>query len=111
MNIANAYFASNKKAKIRLVFGVVHIAPRDISWGKLEQATSADTLEDLSPVKNSYLEILKQDICYEDVGIEFIYSPEVAYALAKVIHMAVLYKGKRPENIHIYFLSSRRWWL
>lgn len=31
MNIANAYFASNKKAKIRLVFGVVHIAPRDIS--------------------------------------------------------------------------------
>ena len=92
--LVGASFASNKKAKIRLVFGVIHVSPREINRCLLDQASYTDR-------SNSITKLLQENVCLEDVGIEFIFSPEVVQALAKVINIVVLYQGKIPQNVHI----------
>ena len=98
---AKVSFASNKKAKIRLVFGVIDVSPRDLNWRILDEASSTDNLHFLHNVRNLVIKTLHDNVYFEDVGFEFIYSSEVVQALAKVINMVVLYQGKRPDDVHI----------
>ena len=99
--LVGASFASNKKAKIRLVFGVIDVTPREINRCLLDQASYTNSANYFYKVRKSITKLLRGNVCFEDVGIEFIFSPKVVQALARVIHLVVLCQGKRPPNVHI----------
>ena len=89
------------KSKIRLVFGVVDVIPRDTLIERRNQGKYLGFTESFSQLKNTFKQMFS-GISYEEEGIEFTFGFEAVDLLFKMINHVIESQGKDPEMIHIW---------
>ena len=82
------------KVNIRLVFGVIDVSSLPDNLKGSGSGSPESQLDSLSAIF--------ERLYFSEVGIEFIYSSNVVYTLTNIIKATMSYKGKEPEDVHIF---------